>query len=939
MGARGSTWRASYGIAFIIFAIVSCSLMFGAKLAVASQASDLQGEVSLQGIDPSREGKGSSGAQPQDTKYFTASILADGKEIPCTFKVLTESGSSGTAEISVAANNDRAIDVSTTGALTIPNTVENNGITYRVTAVGDGAFWTCAGITTTGLAENTSVTSVGYRAYSDCTALKDTGLSRNSTVKTLGNLCFVADTSLVSTGLGSNTAITEIPPSAFSYCLSLTDTGLSANTAITKIGATAFAWCDALTSTGLENNRTVSEIEKAAFVYCTALKSGLGNNTATKSGEELFFPAMAACQVKGLASSYIYTGGAIEPSIEVYDAGRKLDPKSYSVSYSGNKDVGTATVTITGAGGPTGNYYYADSFNSRNIYETWSDYGGSLKVSFKIVEPPAAGTSISGATVSGLSNYYGYTGSAVTPKPKVTMNGTALVEGTDYALSYANNVEQGTATLTISGIGLYEGSISKTFQIKSVYPPDNGTANTSGSVVIGVPGRFETTAARGLVDRVNEIRREAYQLGLIDSYTPITWSHSLEYAAQIRAAEASVGGYGMGHDRPNGSDCFTVENAGNYEILAWSGSMSSGLELWYSEKDDYIKYKNGDTSIPYGAIGHYEALINAKYLGMSSFTNAATGAVAQAGCLSGSATPIDTDKYVVGDQDCIQQIYIKKDYLKASVSDAALGVGESANITARLGTTYDGGNYASTSDLIWKSSNPSVATVDGSGKVTGVSKGTSTIGVSLGNWDLGSSKVTVSDRVPPSFVDVNKGDWFYGSVAIAVDNGYMNGYSGAGAGSFGPNDRLTRGQAAVVLFNMSGEPGTGAGGSWNTGFSDVNPRAYYAEAIAWAKRLGVVNGHGGTFDPEGMVTREQFAAMISNYAKIVCGDTTVDGTGTDGLSRFVDGYDVSGFARQAVSWAAEHGVINGANGYFDPQGVVTRAQCAAMATNYQPTRR
>lgn len=58
-----------------------------------------------------------------------------------------------------------------------------------------------------------------------------------------------------------------------------------------------------------------------------------------------------------------------------------------------------------------------------------------------------------------------YTGSPLTPEPVVTMGGKRLTRGIDYELSYRNNVDPGTATITVSGRGLYRGSKTVTFSI------------------------------------------------------------------------------------------------------------------------------------------------------------------------------------------------------------------------------------------------------------------------------------------------------------------------------------------------------------------------------------------------------------------------------------------------------------------------------------------
>ena len=58
-----------------------------------------------------------------------------------------------------------------------------------------------------------------------------------------------------------------------------------------------------------------------------------------------------------------------------------------------------------------------------------------------------------------------YTGKAIKPALSVTYNGTKLKEGTDYKVTYKNNTKVGKATVTVTGIGDYIGTISKTFKI------------------------------------------------------------------------------------------------------------------------------------------------------------------------------------------------------------------------------------------------------------------------------------------------------------------------------------------------------------------------------------------------------------------------------------------------------------------------------------------
>ncbi|MBR5336680.1 MAG: hypothetical protein IK152_01720, partial [Lachnospiraceae bacterium] len=89
---------------------------------------------------------------------------------------------------------------------------------------------------------------------------------------------------------------------------------------------------------------------------------------------------------------------------------------------------------------------------------------------------------VADATVTGIVNWT-YTGSALTQNPKVTVDGTVLSEGVDYTLSYANNVNVGTATMTITGIGDYTGTKDVPFKIlKASQAKDMKNATVEGVI-------------------------------------------------------------------------------------------------------------------------------------------------------------------------------------------------------------------------------------------------------------------------------------------------------------------------------------------------------------------------------------------------------------------------------------------------------------------------
>ena len=81
--------------------------------------------------------------------------------------------------------------------------------------------------------------------------------------------------------------------------------------------------------------------------------------------------------------------------------------------------------------------------------------------------PALSRISISKASVTLSTSTYAYDGKAKKPGVMVKLNGKTLKNGTDYTVSYSNNIKVGTAKVTITGKGNYTGSVSKTFSIKN----------------------------------------------------------------------------------------------------------------------------------------------------------------------------------------------------------------------------------------------------------------------------------------------------------------------------------------------------------------------------------------------------------------------------------------------------------------------------------------
>ncbi|MCM1161024.1 MAG: leucine-rich repeat protein [Roseburia sp.] len=170
-------------------------------------------------------------------------------------------------------------------------------------------------------------------------------------------------------------------------------------------------------------------------------------------------------------NTMIYTGKAQTPRVVVKKEWYQLiltEGNHYTVSYENNINAGTGYAVVTGMG-------YMK---------------GSKRISF-IIQPK----SISNLYVDDIQDQ-DYTGQPLRPQIILMDNYTTLQEEVDYTLSYFNNINAGTATIQITGMGNYTGNKTVAFQILKKESPQNNTpmpeakgtkitdADTAGNYVV-----------------------------------------------------------------------------------------------------------------------------------------------------------------------------------------------------------------------------------------------------------------------------------------------------------------------------------------------------------------------------------------------------------------------------------------------------------------------
>ena len=209
----------------------------------------------------------------------------------------------GVYELSVTYRGSSWSDYSNeySGKVVIPESVTYEGIDYKVTSIGNDAFFLN---TLTSITIPNSVTSIGDRAFCECSSL--TSITIPNSVTTIGDVAFSGCKGLISVTIGNS--VTSIGAWAFSECSSLTSitipnsvtsigdgafdeclklTSITIPNSVTSIGDRAFGECSSLTSITIPNS--VTTIGDYAFKSCTGLTSITIPNSVMSIGKEAFF--------------------------------------------------------------------------------------------------------------------------------------------------------------------------------------------------------------------------------------------------------------------------------------------------------------------------------------------------------------------------------------------------------------------------------------------------------------------------------------------------------------------------------------------------------------------------------------------------------------------------------------------------------------------------
>ncbi len=159
-------------------------------------------------------------------------------------------------------------------------------------------------------------------------------------------------------------------------------------------------------------------------------------------------------------SDTVYSGSPYTPAPTLTYYGEKLAKDDhYTITYEDDKGNAVASPT--------------DKGNYKLIATGGYCFYGTLEAGFAITEKEIPQDAVTGVKDKA------YTGKPITQSPVIKVDGKTLTNGKDYSLSYDNNVNVGTASVTFTGKGNYTGTVQRTFKITKAANPLNVQVKTA----------------------------------------------------------------------------------------------------------------------------------------------------------------------------------------------------------------------------------------------------------------------------------------------------------------------------------------------------------------------------------------------------------------------------------------------------------------------------
>lgn len=341
--------------------------------------------------------------------------------------------------------------------------------------ISDGAFWGCSALSSIALPD--SVTEIERNAFFE-TGLRNIQLPEKLTL--IGGGAFCNCKNLKQVQLPPQ--LKELGEGAFFNCENLTQIQLPAQ--LNKLGTDAFRNCTSLDKIDIPAGLT--QIEPDTFCN-TGLTSVTLHEGLTKIEDGAFHDCLKLKKIR-IPKSVTDIGG-LALGIR-YNRG------------NGAEEVIPGGFTVEGYTGSAAERYVKRMHQCENLYHVFFK-----DVKFvSIGGQTAAVTNISKTKISALKTG-AFTGKPLTQALTITYGGKKLVNGRDYTLTWKNNKNIGTASVTIKGKGKYNGSVTKKFRItvqkNAVYTVSRlkykiSNADTSGKETVVFTGATDKAARKTL---------------------------------------------------------------------------------------------------------------------------------------------------------------------------------------------------------------------------------------------------------------------------------------------------------------------------------------------------------------------------------------------------------------------------------------------------------
>ncbi|WP_168735566.1 glycoside hydrolase family 3 C-terminal domain-containing protein [Cohnella fermenti] len=211
----------------------------------------------------------------------------------------------------------------------------------------------------------------------------------------------------------------------------------------------------------------------------------------------------------------------------------------------------------------------------------------------------------------------------------------------------------------------------------------------------------------------------------------------------------------------------------------------------------------------------------------------------------------------------------------------------------------------------------------GTGTDTDTGTGSGGSGTDDGSDTSGSEEPGTDVPATVTFKDVGASySWAAEAIAKLSAEGIIKGTSST---TFEPAKPVTRADFVLLLaraFKLTADQAAGS-------FSDVPENAYYAEAVAIAKSLGIVQGSGGKFDPLASIARQDMMVLIARVLQ-ASGKLELTDDAPAELDAFADAGQVANYAKSAVAALVKAGIVQGDGSRLNPKGITSRAEAAVI---------